>query len=60
MKILAYKQLRFICVLGVAASFGLTGCKGVSSWKMPKMAWNREPSRQLWLEVKLRIAREPR
>ncbi len=26
------------------ASFGLTGCKGVGSWKMPKMSWNREPS----------------
>ena len=44
MKILAYKQLRFICILGVAASFGLTGCKSPSSWKMPKMAWSREPS----------------
>lgn len=44
MKIHSYKQLRIICVLGVAACFGLTGCKGVSSWKMPKMSWNREPS----------------
>ncbi len=44
MKIATYKQLRFVCMISLAASFGLTGCKGVSSWKMPKMSWNREPS----------------
>lgn len=44
MKMGTYNQLRILCVLSLAASFGLTGCKGVGSWKMPKMSWNREPS----------------
>ncbi len=44
MKIGTYNQLRILCVLSLAATFGLTGCKGVGSWKMPKMSWNREPS----------------
>ncbi len=39
-----YKQLQFICILSMAASVGLTGCKGFSGLKMPKMSWNREPS----------------
>jgi hypothetical protein len=43
MKIGTYTQLRIVCILGLAASFGLTGCK-VGSFKMPKMSWNREPS----------------
>ncbi len=43
MKIGTYTQLRVICILSLAASFGLTGCKA-GSWKMPKMSWNREPS----------------
>ena len=43
MKIGTYNQLRLVCILGLSASFGLTGCK-VGSWKMPKMSWNREPS----------------
>ncbi len=43
MKIGTYNQLRIICILGLVASFGLTGCK-VGSFKMPKMSWNREPS----------------
>ncbi len=44
MKIATYKQLRFVCMISVAASFGLTGCKSPGSWKMPTMSWNREPS----------------
>ena len=43
MKIGTYNQLRIVCVLSLAASFGLTGCKA-GGWKMPKMSWNREPS----------------
>ena len=43
MKIGTYNQLRIVCILGLAASFGLTGCKA-GAWKMPKMSWNREPS----------------
>lgn len=43
MKIGTYNQLRIVCILGLAASFGLTGCKS-GGWKMPKMSWNREPS----------------
>jgi hypothetical protein len=43
MKIGTYNQLQIVCILSLAASFGLTGCKA-GGWKMPKMSWNREPS----------------
>jgi hypothetical protein len=43
MKIGTYNQLRIVCILSLAASLGLTGCKA-GGWKMPKMSWNREPS----------------
>lgn len=44
MKIGTYNQLRILCMVSLAASCGLTGCKSAGSWGMPKMSWNREPS----------------
>lgn len=43
MQIGTYTPFRIVCILTLAASFALTGCK-TGAWKMPKFSWNRDPS----------------